>query len=87
MNAHINVSEPKPPDDQDSALNFSMEGYKGVPDANLVPYYWAPGWNSSQAINNYLEEPGGSPPDGNPGVLIMSDDMKTRREYFKINHE
>jgi len=87
MNAHITVSEPKPPDDPDSALNFSMEGYKGVPDANLVPYYWAPGWNSSQAINNYLEEPGGSPPDGNPGVLIMSDDMKTRREYFKINHE
>jgi NADH-quinone oxidoreductase subunit G len=87
ITAHINVSEPKPPEDQDSALNFSMEGYKGVPDTNLVPYYWSPGWNSTQAVNNYLQEPGGYPMDGNPGVLLINDDTKKRNEYFKINDQ
>ena len=71
MNANISVSEPAPPQDNDSALKFSMEGYKGVPPSNLTPYYWSPGWNSPQAINKYLDEPGGDPLDGNPGVLLF----------------
>ncbi|MGC2061668.1 MAG: NADH-quinone oxidoreductase subunit NuoG [Thermodesulfovibrionales bacterium] len=51
MNADKNVHEPRPPDDPDSALSFSMEGYEGrTPDA-LAPRAWAPKWNSVQAVN------------------------------------
>jgi NADH-quinone oxidoreductase subunit G len=72
MNADKAVSEPKPPEDRDSPLDFSMEGFKGIPPSSLVPYYWSPGWNSPQATNKYLDEPGGEPEDGNPGVLLFN---------------
>ncbi len=71
MNAKKNVSEPGPPTDADSPLKFSMEGYKGYPPAELIPYYWSPGWNSAQAINKYLKVPDGEVRDGNPGVRLF----------------
>jgi NADH-quinone oxidoreductase subunit G len=71
MYANINVHEQKPPVDNDAPLNFSMEGYKGVPPASLVTYYRTPGWNSPQAINKYLKAPGGDPLDGNTGVRLF----------------
>jgi len=57
MNAKIDVSEPKPPQDPDSPLTFSMEGSDERPPSSLVPYYWTPGWNSVQSMNFYLDEP------------------------------
>ncbi|HEX2976300.1 MAG TPA: NADH-quinone oxidoreductase subunit NuoG [Bacteroidales bacterium] len=71
MNANITVHEPKPPEDYDSPLNFSMEGYKGITSSDLTPEYQAPGWNSPQAINKYLKEPGGEPYDSNEGYRIF----------------
>jgi NADH-quinone oxidoreductase subunit G len=71
MNAGKNVSEPGPPVDTDSPMKFSMEGYKGYPPGELIPYYWSPGWNSAQAINKYLKEPDGPVWDGNPGVRLF----------------
>ena len=71
MNSNNSVSESSPPEDKDSPLKFSMEGYKGIPGANLTPYYWSPGWNSPQAINKYLDEPAGDPEGGNPGALLF----------------
>ncbi len=71
MSARQNVSETKPPKDLDSPLKFSMEGYKGYPPAELIPYYWSPGWNSAQAINKYLKEPDGQVWDGNPGIRLF----------------
>jgi NADH-quinone oxidoreductase subunit G len=46
MSAHRSVHEPRPPQDPDSPLAFSMEGYQGerLPAA-LIPYAWAPAWN------------------------------------------
>jgi NADH-quinone oxidoreductase subunit G len=73
MNANRNVSEPRPPQDADSPLKFSMEGYKGYPPAELIPFYWSPGWNSAQAINKYLEEPDGKVWDGNPGIKLFNE--------------
>jgi NADH-quinone oxidoreductase subunit G len=70
INASISVSEPKPPADLNTPLNYSMEGYKGQPPANLIPYYWKPGWNSAQAINKYLDEPDGSVMDSDPGMKL-----------------
>ncbi|HEY9545456.1 MAG TPA: molybdopterin-dependent oxidoreductase, partial [Solimonas sp.] len=50
MRANQSVHEPRQPQDADTALSFSMEGYNGVgsPDrpGALLPYAWAPGWNS-----------------------------------------
>jgi NADH-quinone oxidoreductase subunit G len=79
MYANINVHEPKPPVDNDAPLNFSMEGFKGVPPSSLVTYYRAPGWNSPQAINKYLKRPGEDPLYANPGVRlfdIIKNDLK-----------
>ena len=83
MNANISVSEPKPPQDDDSPLAFSMEGYKGVPPPDLIPYYWSPGWNSVQAMNKYMDEPEGSVIDGNPGVLLFTGKTDLKPDFFK----
>jgi NADH-quinone oxidoreductase subunit G len=71
MLANISVHEPKPPDDPDSALSFSMEsGLGSVPPA-LIPFFWAPGWNSIQATNKFQSEVGGPLRGGDPGVCLI----------------
>ncbi|MGA9294366.1 MAG: NADH-quinone oxidoreductase subunit NuoG [Ignavibacteriaceae bacterium] len=71
MNADLNVSEPKPPEDPDSALTFTMEGYKGEPPSSIIPFFWSPGWNSVQSINKYQIEVGGSLHGGDPGRRLL----------------
>jgi len=83
MNASIAVSEPKPPQDEDSPLAFSMEGYRDVPPPELVSYYWSAGWNSVQAMNKYMDEPDGSVIDGNPGVLLFTGNTDLKPDFFK----
>lgn len=82
MLAHINVSEPKPPDDPDTALSFSMEGFKGEPPAPLLPRYWAPGWNSVQALNKFQDEVGGPLHGGDPGRRLIGPDQEGPVTYF-----
>ena len=60
MLAHISVHEPKPPDDPDSALSFSMEGYEGVPPSPFISRFWSPGWNSVQAVNKFQKRSRGA---------------------------
>jgi NADH-quinone oxidoreductase subunit G len=83
MRANINVSEPKPPDDPDSALAFSMEGYKGQPPAALIPRYWSPGWNSVQSLNKFQEEVGGLLKGGSPGRCLIGASEKAKPAYFQ----
>ena len=71
MDAHKNVSEPKPNEDPETPLGTTMEGYHGEPPSSLTPYYWAPGWNSIQSINKYQIEVGGSLHDGDPGLRLL----------------
>jgi NADH-quinone oxidoreductase subunit G len=71
IHAGVDVSEPMPPQDPDSALSFTMEGYEGVPPPGLTPFYWSPGWNSVQAINKYQIEVGGPLHGGNPGKRLF----------------
>lgn len=71
MAAHVNVHEPKPPGDPDSPLSFSMEGYEGRPPASLICRYWAPGWNSVQALNKFQQEVGGPLIGGDPGKRLI----------------
>lgn len=83
IHANINVQEPKPPDDPDSALAFTMEGYEGRPPSPLISHYWAPGWNSVQALNKFQQEVGGPLRGGDPGRRLIepSDDGIVR--YFR----
>jgi len=71
IGAHLSVHEPKPPDDPDSPLAFSMEGAPIDPPAALVPRFWAPGWNSIQALNKYQEEINGPLRGGPAGVRLI----------------
>src|SRR5208337_2625332 len=68
---NINISEPKTPEDPDSALSFSMEGTSEKPPAALIPFFWSPGWNSIQAVNTYQKEPGGPVRGGDAGVRMF----------------
>jgi NADH-quinone oxidoreductase subunit G len=73
MLAHLTVHEPPPPDDPDSALAFSMEGYRGGPvPSPVIPQFWAPGWNSNQALNKYQDEVGGPLREELPGVRLIA---------------
>ncbi|PRY11328.1 NADH dehydrogenase subunit G [Pontibacter ummariensis] len=71
MHAGFNVSEPKPPTDPDSPLSYTMEGYRGQPPSSMIPFFWAPGWNSVQATNKYQQEVGGHLKGGDPGVRLI----------------
>jgi len=82
MRANVNVSEPKPPEDPDSPLAFSMEGYKGQPPSALIPRYWSPGWNSVQSLNKFQEEVGGLLKGGSPGRRLIGAADKTEPAYF-----
>jgi len=84
MRANQSVHEPRQPQDADTALNFSMEGYNGVGSldrpSELLPYAWAPGWNSPQAWNKFQQEVGGNLRGGNPGKLLFAGGAT--RAYF-----
>ncbi len=71
MLANISVHEPKPPDDPDSSLSFSMEGNPDQPPSALLPFFWTPGWNSIQAVNKFQAEIGGPLRQGDPGVRVI----------------
>jgi NADH-quinone oxidoreductase subunit G len=79
---NINISEPKPPDDPDSPLSFSMEGTPDQPPAALIPFFWSPGWNSIQAVNTYQKEIGGPLRGGDAGVRILEPAAANGQPYF-----
>lgn len=82
VSADINVSEPKPPDDPDSPLSFSMEGAPTHPPGALIPFVWSPGWNSIQATNTYQKEIGGPLRGGDSGVRMFEPAPSNGRSYF-----
>jgi NADH-quinone oxidoreductase subunit G len=72
MTAHLVLREPKPPDDPDSPLAFSMEGSETVPPPALLPRFWAPGWNSVQSVNKFQNEVGGALRGDDPGLKLLA---------------
>jgi NADH-quinone oxidoreductase subunit G len=84
MNAQLAVSEPGVSQDPDSPLAFSMEGRQEFPPSFLVPFYWTPGWNSVQAMYDYLDEPNGSMKGGDPGVRLIEPGEGHNNSYFTI---
>ncbi len=84
MKANINVHELKPIEDADSAMSFTMEGYHGQAPTSLITSYWAPGWNSAQAINKYQIEVGGALHGGDPGLRLI-EPSKTNFKFYQSN--
>jgi NADH-quinone oxidoreductase subunit G len=82
MLANINVSEPKPPEDPDSALTYTMEGYHGQPPSSMIPFFWSPGWNSVQSVNKYQEEIGGALRGDDPGLRLLEPKAESHPQYF-----
>ncbi len=81
--ANLDVSEPPPPPDPDSPLAYSMEGNPDQPPAALLPFAWAPGWNSYQAWNKFQEEIYGPLRGGNPGVLLLAPEPRPAGDFFR----
>lgn len=82
MLANITVSEPRPPEDPDSPLSFSMEGAEDHPPGALIPFFWAAGWNSIQATNFYQKEVGGPLRGGDAGVRLFEPQPANGPGYF-----
>ncbi len=88
MRAHISVHEPKQPQDQETALAFSMEGYVGPDEPGaLIPFAWAPGWNSPAAWNKFQDEVGGHLRSGDPGVRLLDNLLSLSYKQPVLNRE
>jgi NADH-quinone oxidoreductase subunit G len=87
INANISVSEAKLPQDPDSPLAFSMEGQNENPPSSMVPFYWTPGWNSVQAMYNYLDEPDGRMKGGDPGLRLFEQSTGSKRDSLEYNNQ
>jgi NADH-quinone oxidoreductase subunit G len=72
MHAQRDIHEPRPPQDVDTPLAFTMEGARsGAPPAE-IPIFWAPRWNSVQSVNKFQQEINGPLRGGDPGVLLLA---------------
>jgi NADH-quinone oxidoreductase subunit G len=83
MHANVDVSEPKPPDDPDAPLSFSMEGYEGQPPPALIPRFWVPGWNSIQSLNKFQSEIAGPLRGGDPGLRLIEPAQIEKVNYYR----
>jgi NADH-quinone oxidoreductase subunit G len=70
--ANRDIHEPKPPQDPDSALSYTMEGFQGPLPGSLQAFFWAPGWNSNQqALNKFQDEVSGTLIGGESGKRLL----------------
>ena len=73
MRAQVSVHEPKASPDEETPLAYSMEGQNvGDQPGALVPFVWAPGWNSNQSVFKFQQEVGGPLAGGDPGVRLLA---------------
>lgn len=84
MRSALSVHEPKQPQDKDSSLAYSMEGYSGldIPGA-IIPFAWTPGWNSPQAWNKYLDKSGKHLAHGESGSRLTQMHINLLEGQFK----
>jgi NADH-quinone oxidoreductase subunit G len=83
IHAAQDVRETQPPSDPDTPLSFSMEGFEGQPPPNLIARFWAPGWNSVQALNKFQEEINGPLRGEEPGCLLFEQERSGPIRYFQ----
>jgi NADH-quinone oxidoreductase subunit G len=80
--ANVDLREPQPPIDADSALAWTMDARIGQPPAGLVPRYWAPGWNSDQSLHKFQSEVAGPMRGGDAGVRLIEPGPTGSAGYF-----
>ncbi len=71
MRANISVHEPKQREDEESPLAFTMEGLNRAQPGALLPWVWAPGWNSNQSLHKFQTDAGGPLKGGTAGVRLL----------------
>jgi NADH-quinone oxidoreductase subunit G len=71
IDASRTVQEPKAAVDNGSPFSSTMEGYYGQMPSALIPFFWAPGWNSGQSLHKFQDEAGIALNGGNPGVRLF----------------
>jgi NADH-quinone oxidoreductase subunit G len=82
VTANVELHEPRPAQDPDSPLSYTMEGLsRGAPPA-LFARFWSPGWNSDQSLNKFQSEVGGQLVGGDPGVRLVEAPSSTAGSYF-----
>lgn len=79
--ADKSVHEPQPPLDPDSPFSFTMEGHQGEAPPALIPFFWAPGWNSEQSLNKFQEEISGPLRGGDSGTRLIEPRTKAAPGY------
>ncbi len=84
MLANVAVSEPKPAEDPDSGMSYTMEGTRALPPSTMIPFYWSPGWNSVQSVNKYQEEVGAALRGGDPGIRLFEASGKQLSFYNDV---
>ena len=82
INAHRTIREPRPPDDLESPLAYSMEGSPLPPPPGLINRYWSPGWNSVQSLTRYQEEIDGPLRGGDPGARLFEPASSIDERHF-----
>jgi len=71
VNAMQTIHEPKPAALEGSPYSSTMEGYYGPMPSPLIPFFWAPGWNSGQSLHKFQDEVMGSLKGGDSGVRLL----------------
>ncbi len=71
MDAQQDVKELPPPRDPDSPFVYSMEGDAQQTPGGLDPWYWAPSWNSNEALNRFQQEIAGPLRGSRPGLRLV----------------
>ncbi|CAL1239822.1 NADH-quinone oxidoreductase subunit NuoG [Candidatus Methylocalor cossyra] len=83
MLADRRLHEPKPPDDPDSPLSYTMEGVSTAVPSALIPVDWAPRWNShQQAATKFQDQAGGHLRGGDPGVRLIEPPEQPEPRWF-----
>lgn len=83
ISADKTVHEPRPPQDPDTPLAFTMEGYQGQPPSPLLVREWAPGWNSVQSLNKFQEEVGGQLRNEGPEIKLIEPSSVEGSSFFR----
>lgn len=71
VDAAQTVHEPKAATLEGSPFSSTMEGYYGPMPAPLIPFFWAPGWNSGQSLHKFQDDATGATPGGDAGIRLL----------------
>ncbi|MEM1436807.1 MAG: molybdopterin-dependent oxidoreductase, partial [Pseudomonadota bacterium] len=75
MYADRTLHEPKSTVDEETPFSYSMEGANSEQPAGMLPYVWAPGWNSNQSLIKFQEEVGGALRGADLSALLRAPDV------------